>query len=77
MSDSTEGLVHDYGEFGVIISLFGSVYDYLERLPFHTSAQRWDIDETVAGDHAQLYRTLGGRIEALFDLLVGDEAVQD
>lgn len=73
-SEPTESLVHDYGDYGVIVSVNGSVYEYLDRLPFHSTAQRWQIDETVAGDHQELYRELRARIDALMDLLVGDES---
>jgi phosphate transport system protein len=76
VSDTTEALVHDWGDFDVIISVNGSVYDYLEQLPFHTSAQRWDIDAALDGNHHEMFRELRARIDELMDLLVGDEVAR-
>ena len=77
-AERTEALVHDYSDYDVIVSVKGSVYDYLNKIPFHTSALRWTPAETDEGTEGesltQSYRYLVGQITGLMELLVGKEA---
>jgi len=71
-TEPLEALEHDFGSFDLLIALNGPYSDYLERVPFHTSALNWPVP---AGDDCTAqYRDLRERIDALVELLVGREA---
>jgi len=71
-----ERLVHDLSQFDVVISLEGRVRDFLDSLPFHTSALNWpvpaeaDSEERLSG----AYRSIRAEISGLIELLAGEEA---
>jgi phosphate transport system protein len=69
-----KGLEHDFSDFEIIISLDGSYSDYIDRVPFHTSALNWTVPKD---DLAAAYRELRGQLSDLVELLVGPEALQD
>jgi phosphate transport system protein len=67
-------------EYHVIISLEGAVTDYLESIPFHTTALEWDLGrapEPGASDAEEtwdrIYRDLSVRLRDLVELMHGDE----
>lgn len=68
-------LEHDFADYTVIISLNGRYEDYIEKMPFHTSALNWPIAEK--DNKAAQYRDLRNRITDLVELLVGAENLQD
>lgn len=70
-----EGLEHDFADYTLIISLNGPYSDYVDKVPFHTSALNWDIEED--DDLTARYRDLRTRITDLVELLAGQEAIQD
>jgi len=70
-----EGLEHDFSDYTVIISLNGPYSDYVERVPFHTSALNWELAQ--GDDMTARYRDLRNRITDLVQLLAGQEAIQD
>ena len=70
-----EGLEHDFSDYMVVISLNGDYSDYIEKMPFHTSALNWPMAD--GSDLAGQYRDLRNRITDLVELLAGPEAIQD
>ncbi len=75
-STSLDDLSHqDIAEQHIIISLQGDVRQYIDSIPFHTSALEWDINsESDTQPMDILYRTLALMIKDLVELLHGDEA---
>jgi phosphate transport system protein len=65
-------LEHDFSSFIVLVSVNGSVSDYVEKLPFHTSARNWTIPQDA--DRAEQYRLLRREITDLVTLLAGESA---
>ena len=72
-----EGELDDYH---VIVSVEGSITDYLESIPFHTAVLEWDVGkapEPGESDAAErwdaIYRELSVRLRELVDLMHGDE----
>jgi phosphate transport system protein len=62
----------------IIVSLNNPVIEYLEEVPFHSTALEWDIGEAPQEDDTQaiefLYRELAVKISDLMTLLRGEEA---
>ena len=62
----------------VAIALEGRVEDYFEKLPFHTTALEWPLDELISAGKEEpmtlLYRELGLKIRDLMHLLRGEDA---
>ena len=65
-------LEHDIAHFIVLVSVNGKVSDYVQKMPFHTSARNWSIPMDV--DLAEQYRQLRREITDLVTLLAGDTA---
>lgn len=71
----------DLSDYHAIVSLQGSVRDYIDRVPFSTIALDWDLDtapspEDTAGSTASLeslYRVLAPQIRDLMVTLHGEE----
>ena len=74
-TEQLEGLEHDFSDYMVVISLNGDYSDYIDKMPFHTSALNWPMAE--GSDLAGQYRDLRNRITDLVELLAGSEAIQD
>lgn len=74
-TERLKALEHDFSDYMVVISLNGDYSDYIEKMPFHTSALNWPMEE--GSDLAAHYRDLRNRIYDLAELLVGPEAKQD
>jgi len=72
VTEQFEVIEYDLADFVVIVSLNGQVEDYVEKMPFHTSALNWTVPE--GGDRAQQYRLLREEIQQLMTLLAGSEA---
>ncbi len=74
----TENLVHlehDLSDHDVIIALGGRYNEFIEDLPFHTTALNWTVPGPAGEEgFAGTYRALHGEIAALIELLAGDEA---
>jgi phosphate transport system protein len=56
----------------LIVCLEGAIGDYLESLPFHTTVQEWDLDDSE--EMATLNRELAPRIKDLMELMRGKGA---
>jgi phosphate transport system protein len=65
-------LEHDFSHFIVLVSVHGNVSDYVEKVPFHSSALSWSIPQDA--DRAEQYRQLRREITDLVTLLAGDSA---
>ena len=66
----------DLAEQHVIVSLGGPVEEYIDAIPFHTAAQRWEVAPPTAGDRAGLeaaYRDIALHVKDLMELLRGEE----
>ena len=75
-TEQLEGLAYDVSEFSIIISLNGAYSDYLEKVPFHSTALNWPIEGTDSPiDRTAQYRNLRANIDNLVNLVVGDEAL--
>ncbi|MCF6226279.1 MAG: hypothetical protein L3J22_08275 [Xanthomonadales bacterium] len=71
-TEQLEVIEYDLGEYTVVVSLNGKVEDYLDKIPFHTSALNWNV--TAGDDRSQQYRLLRDEIQQLMTLLAGSEA---
>ena len=71
-TEQLAALEHDISSFIVLVSVNGQVSDYLEKLPFHTSARNWTIPQDA--DRAEQYRLLRREITDLVTLLAGESA---
>jgi len=73
-SEELETLQYDLSDYTVIVSLSGQVSDYIEKVPFHSSALNWSLanGEDIAGQ----YRVLRSQITDLVTLLAGTETTQ-
>ncbi|RKZ35034.1 MAG: hypothetical protein DRQ37_07080, partial [Gammaproteobacteria bacterium] len=62
----------------VAIALEGRADEYFEKLPFHTTALEWPLDELISSGEEEpmtlLYRELGLKIRDLMHLLRGEDA---
>ena len=65
-------LEHDFSHFIVLVSVNGSVSDYVKKVPFHSSALSWSIPQEA--DRAEQYRQLRREITDLVTLLAGETA---
>ena len=74
-TEQLEGLEHDIDHFTVVVSVNGDYSDYIEKMPFHTSALNWPIE--TDSDLTTRYRDLRNRITDLVELVVGTESEQD
>jgi phosphate transport system protein len=83
MQDATPRAVSDftYDElvaFNIIVSLDNPVSDYIEELPFHTTALSWDVGPSPDPEDKEavetLYRELAVKISDLMTLLRGEGA---
>ncbi|MBT8038982.1 MAG: hypothetical protein HKO85_10525 [Xanthomonadales bacterium] len=73
-TEPLESLELDLADYDVVVCVNGHYDDYIERMPFHTSALNWP----VAGDDlTEAYRELRSRITDLVELLAGRENNQD
>jgi phosphate transport system protein len=73
-TERLEALEHDFSQYEVVVALHGDYEDYVEKMPFHTSALNWPIDSDA--DLADQYRDLRNRITDLVELLAGPENLQ-
>lgn len=74
-----EPIAGELEEYHVIVSLFGRVADYMERIPFHTVALSWDVGsvppadaEDAADRWEAIYRAISVRLKDLVDTLHGE-----
>ncbi|MEJ8566757.1 phosphate signaling complex PhoU family protein [Elongatibacter sediminis] len=68
-------LEHDLSDYDVIIALEGRYADYVNEVPFHTTALNWSPAAPDGADgYSATYRDLHGEIQSLIDLMAGDEA---
>ena len=73
-TERLEGLEHDISDYIVVVSLNGPVSDYVEKVPFHTSALNWTVPDEL--DLAGQYRRLRNNIIELVELIAGTETTQ-
>ena len=74
VTERLEGLEHDFSDYIVLVSVNGRVSDYVDKVPFHTSALNWSLPES--DDLAGHYRQLRSQIIDLVTLLAGTETTQ-
>jgi phosphate uptake regulator len=70
-TERLEAIKYDLDDFFVIISLKGQVLDYINKVPFHTSALNWQLPG--GSDITENYRALQEELHQLMSLLAGDE----
>ena len=73
-TERLEALAHDISDFEIVICLNGHYDDYIDRMPFHTSALNWPVP---GDDLTAAYRDIGQRLNDLVELLAGPESLQD
>jgi hypothetical protein len=71
-SEQLQAIEHDLEDFTVIVSVNGLYSDYIPRIPFHTSALNWPIQQD--SDRAEQYRQLRNEITDLITRLAGESA---
>ena len=74
-TEPLKALEHDFADYTLLISLAGEVSDYVQKVPFHSSALNWSLPD--GQNRADQYRYLRDRISDLLNLLAGDEAARD
>ena len=74
VTERLKALEHDISDFEIVICLNGHYDDYIEKMPFHTSALNWPVP---GDDLTAAYRDIGQRINDLVELLAGPESLQD
>lgn len=74
VTERLEGLEHDFSDYTVLVSVNGRVSDYVNKVPFHTSALNWSLPDS--SDLAGHYRQLRSQIIDLVTLLAGTETTQ-
>ena len=72
VTEQLEVSKYDLDDFTVIISVNGSYKDYIDKVPFHTSAFDWKLEP--GGDRKENYRLLLEEINQLMFLMAGDDA---
>jgi hypothetical protein len=70
-SEPLEGLEHDLSNYVVLVAVQGKVSDYVEKVPFHTSARNWPMPD--GADRSEQYRLLSRDINDLVTLLAGTD----
>ena len=70
-SEPLEALEHDLSNFVVLVAVNGKVSEYVDKVPFHTSARNWSIPDGT--DRAEQYRLLSREISDLVTLLAGTD----
>jgi phosphate transport system protein len=73
-SELLEVLEYDFSDYVVIVSVNGLVSDYIQKMPFHSSALNWSLPD--GDDLAGQYRQLRSQIIELVTLLAGTETTQ-
>jgi phosphate transport system protein len=73
-SEQLEALEFDFSNYMVIVSVNGPVSDYIQKVPFHSSALNWTLP--AGADLAEQYRHLRSQIVDLVTLLAGAETTQ-
>jgi len=73
-SEPLEVLEYDFSDYVVIVSVNGLVSDYIQKMPFHSSALNWSLPD--GEDLAGQYRQLRSQIIELVTLLAGTETTQ-
>ena len=69
-----ETLRLDLSDYGVIVSLEGHYRDYIDQVPFHTSALNWPVgSESGVEDRMGQYRSLVVHIEDLMKQIAGEQ----
>jgi phosphate transport system protein len=71
-SEQLQAIEHDLEDFTIIVSVNGLYSDYIPRMPFHTSALNWPIQQD--SDRAEQYRQLRNEITDLITRLAGESA---
>ena len=74
-TEQLEALEHDIDQFTVVVSVNGDYKDYIEKMPFHTSALNWPLEDS--SDMTTQYRELRSLIAELVELVAGPEGEQD
>jgi phosphate transport system protein len=70
-TEPLKALEHDLSRFVVLVALSGKVSDYVEKVPFHSSARNWAIPGDA--DTTEQYRLLSREIADLVALLAGTD----
>jgi phosphate transport system protein len=70
-SERLEALEHDLSNYIVLVAVNGKVSDYVDKVPFHSSARNWSIPE--GADRAEQYRLLSREINDLVTLMAGTD----
>jgi phosphate transport system protein len=73
---------HELADYHVIVSLQGSVKNYMEQVPFHTTALQWELGPLPDSGDAEkadlrlegLYREIALKVQDLMTTLRGEEA---
>ncbi|MCG6861366.1 MAG: hypothetical protein LJE70_08835 [Chromatiaceae bacterium] len=75
-----EPIEGELADYHVIVSIEGAVTDYLERIPFHTTALAWDVGKAPHPDAADaeeswdaIYRKLSTQLRDLVRIMLGSE----
>jgi phosphate transport system protein len=69
-TESLEALERDFSDYTVLVSVNGRVPDYVQKVPFHSSALNWSLPADA--DRAAQYRFLRDEIISLVTLMAGE-----
>jgi phosphate transport system protein len=73
-TERLEELAHDISSFEVLVSVNGRYSEYVDKVPFHTSALDWSVPE---GSLSEQHDALFEQVSELVDLIAGPESLRD
>jgi phosphate transport system protein len=73
-TERLEELAHDISGFEVLVSVNGKYSEFIDKVPFHTSALNWLVPE---GDLREQHDALFQHVSDLVELIAGPESLRD
>jgi phosphate transport system protein len=73
-TERLEELAHDISSFEVLVSVNGKYSEFIDKVPFHTSALNWSIPE---GGLQEQHDALFEHVSDLVELIAGPESLRD
>jgi phosphate transport system protein len=72
-TEQLEAIRPDLAEYNIIVSLNGGYAEYIDKVPFHSSALTWVVDGMGdRADRTAQYRSLRSAIDQLLHLIAGE-----
>jgi phosphate transport system protein len=76
-TEPLEAMRHEIADFNLLVCVNGHYSDYVQKVPFHTSALNWSVDGMgPEPDLAEQYRSLSGFLNELMERVAGEHLHQ-